>query len=119
VSVALQEFPFKRDQAASIKPSSDGKYRGEPILLMQTIAYGSEYVNIRQYAKSGKLRSARRIPIIKYVGYRGLSLSLARLRGLLNGGKATFELTNGSDIYGVCFSLARRRQVRNGYPMNE
>lgn len=119
VSVALQEYRFKGGQAASIKPASDGKYRGEPISLMQTISYGNEYLNIRSYARGGKLRSAKRIPVVKYVGYRGLSLSLARLRGLLNGGKATFELTNGGDIYGVCFSLARRRQVRNGYPMSE
>ncbi len=118
VFVSLQEYRFKGEQASSIKPASDGKYRGEPILLMGTVSYGNEYVNIRQYTKAGKLRFARRIPIVKYVGYRGLSLSLGRLRGLLNGGNATFELTNGGDIYGVCFSLVRKRQVRNGYPMN-
>jgi hypothetical protein len=60
----------------------------------------------------------KRIPIVKYVGYKGYGLSLARIKGLLNGGKATFELSNGGDIYGVCFSLARKRQVRNGYPMS-
>lgn len=116
--VSLQEFRFKGAQVASIKPASDGKYYGEPILLMGTVSYGNEYVNIRTYAKAGKLRSQRRIPIVKYVGYRGYGLSLARLRGLLNGGKATFELSNGGDVYGVCFSLVRKRQVRNGYPMN-
>jgi hypothetical protein len=118
VFVALQQYNFKGAQVASIKPSSDGKYFGEPILLMGTISYGNEYVNIRRYTKGGKLRSMKRIPIVKYVGYKGYGLSLARIKGLLNGGKATFELSNGGDIYGVCFSLVRKRQVRNGYPMS-
>jgi hypothetical protein len=72
VFVALQEYRFKGAQVASIKPASDGKYFGEPILLMGTIAYGNEYVNIRRYAKEGKLRSMKRIPVVKYVdtGFR-------------------------------------------------
>jgi len=115
VRLALKEFRFGGDKVASIKPSSDGKYKGEPILLMQSIAYNSEYVNIVTWA-NGKIRTQKRIPIVKYVGYKGYGLSLARLKGHLDGGKATFELSNGGDIYGVCFNKTRTRQVANGYP---
>lgn len=116
VRLAMQEVPFSGSQIASIKPSSDGKYRGEPILLMGTISYGGEYATITK-RKGGKVRSRSRIPVVKYVSYKGRSLSLARLRGKLRGGKATVELSNGGFIYGVCFKLERRRQVRNGYPL--
>jgi len=113
--VSVQEFRFKGAQVASIKPASDGLYKNEPILLMGTISYNNEYVNINRWS-GGKPRFFKRIPVVKYVGYRGYGLSLARLKGLLNGGSATFELTNGGDIYGVCFKLQRTRQAVNGYP---
>jgi hypothetical protein len=115
ITVALKEYKFTGAKVASIKPSSDGKYKGEPILLMGSIDYGNEYVNIVGW-KGNKIASNRRIPVVKYVGYKGYSLSLARLKGYLNGGKFTFELSNGGDVYGVCFSAVRRRQVTNGYP---
>ncbi len=112
--VALREYPYAGAQVASIKPASDGKYRGEPILLMATMQYGGEYVNIIRRS-NGKIRSRRRIPVVKYVSHRGQALSLARLQGVLRGGKATFELSNGGSVYGVCFDLVRRRQFANGY----
>lgn len=113
---AIKEYRYQGSQVASIKPASDGKYRGEPILLMGTMQYGGEYVNIIQRGKRG-VRSRRRIPVVKYVFHRGHTLSLARLRGVLRGGRATFELSNGGAVYSVCFSLERRRQVANGYPL--
>jgi type 1 fimbria pilin len=116
VVLSVKDQVFSGAKVASIKPASDGLYKGEPILLMGTIGYGNEFVNIVQW-RNGKKRSQRRIPVVKYVGYRGYGLSLARLKGVLNGGKATMELSDGTNIYGVCFSLARRRQVANGYPM--
>ena len=116
IRVALREYRYPGSQVASIKPSSDGKYRGEPILLMATMQYGGEYVNIIRRS-NGKIRSRRRIPVVKYVSHRGQALSLARLRGVLRGGKATFELSNGGAVYGVCFALERRRQFANGYKL--
>lgn len=116
IKVAVLEIPFPGATLASIKPSSDGKFRGEPILLMGSIGYGGEYVKIIRRRKN-RVVSQRTIPVVKYVGYRGKTLSLARLRGLLRGGKATFELTGGGYVYGVCFELSRRRQVANGYTL--
>jgi len=113
---AIKEYRYQGSQVASIKPASDGKYRDEPILLMETMQYGGEYVNIIQRGKRG-VRLRRRIPVVKYVFHRGRTLSLARLRGVLRGGRATFELSNGGAVYSVCFSLERRRQVANGYPL--
>jgi hypothetical protein len=114
--VAVKEYRYPGSEAASIKPVAEGKYRGEPILLMGTIQYGGEYVNIVRRTGQ-RLRSRMKLPVVKYVYHRGHLLSLARLRGLLNGGKATFELSNGAYIYGVCFSRSRRRQTVNGYPL--
>jgi hypothetical protein len=116
IRVALREYNYPGSQVASIKPASDGKYRGEPILLMGTMQYGGEYVNIIRRS-NGRVRSRRRIPVVKYVSHRGQALSLARLQGVLRGGRATFELSNGGAIYGVCFSLERRRQFANGYKL--
>lgn len=109
------EYRYKGGRRASIKPSSDGMYKGEPIGLFETIAYGNEYVNIVTW-KGGTISRQERTPIVKYVSYKGLSLSLARLKQFLNGGKSSFELTNGAAIYGVCFTRQRRRQSANGYP---
>lgn len=117
VRVAIREQPFTGARVASIKPTAEGKYRGEPLLLMGSIQLGGEYVNLVMRSREGKRRE-RRMPVVKYVWHRGYALSLARLRGLLRGrGRATFELTNGREIYGVCFELLRRRQVVNGYPL--
>jgi hypothetical protein len=114
VRLSLKEFKYAGAQVASIKPESDGKYKNEPILLMATIG-NPEYVNIVYWRKK-RIARTRRIPVVKYVSYKGYGLSLARLIGSLNGGRATFELTNGGDIYGVCFTAVRRRQSVNGYP---
>lgn len=117
VRIAMQEYHHAGSKVASIKPVAEGMYRGEPILLMGATQYGGEYVNVIRRGKNGRIQSKRRIPIVKYVYHRGHTLSLARLRGILRGGKATFELSNGAAIYGVCFELVRRRQVANGYPL--
>lgn len=114
--VAVKEYRYRGSEVASIKPVSEGKYRGEPILLMGSIQFGNEYVNLIRRAGQ-RVRSRQRLLVVKYVYHRGHSLSLARLRRVLNGGKATFELSNGGYIYGVCFSLVRRRQTANNYPL--
>jgi hypothetical protein len=117
ISIAVKESPFKGKKVASIKPSSDGKYYGEPILLMETVGWGGEYVNKVTW-KGGRIVATKRLPIVKYVSYRGYGLSLARIKGILNGGKHTFELSSsGSDeVYGVCLKAVRARQRINGYP---
>lgn len=114
IRLSIKELKFTRSMVASIKPASDGKYRGEPILLMSSVGY-PEYVNIVSW-RNKRITRTRRIPVVKYVSYKGYGLSLARLNGVLNGGKATFELTNGGEIYGVCFTAVRKRQSVNGYP---
>jgi hypothetical protein len=114
--VAAKEYRYSGPQIASIKPVAEGVYRGEPIVLMGTIQFGGESINIIRRAR-GRVTYRRNIPIVKYVYHRGRALSLARLGRLLTGGRATFELTNGGYVYGVCFSLVRRRQLVNGYPL--
>ena len=115
IVLSVKESKFQGKPVASIKPSSDGKYRGEPILLMNTVGYGGEYVNKVTW-KNGKIVTTTRLPVVKYVGYRGYGLSLIRIKNVLKGGKHTWELSNGGDVYGVCLKATRTRQRVNGYP---
>jgi hypothetical protein len=115
VKLGTKEYPYKGGQRASIKPSSDGMYRGEPISLFETISYGNEIMRLVTW-KGGRIVKQDTTPVVKYVGYKGISLSLARIKKFLTGGKASFELTNRINVYGVCFLRARKRQSANGYP---
>lgn len=115
IVISVKESKFMGKPVASIKPSSDGKYFGEPILLMNTVGYGNEYVNKVTW-KAGRIVATKRLPVAKYVGYMGYGLSLIRIKGVLNGGNHTWELSNGGDIYGVCLQAVRKRQRVNGYP---
>jgi hypothetical protein len=115
IVISVKQSKFQGKPVASIKPSSDGKYRGEPILLMNTVGYGNEYVNKVTW-KNGQIVATKRLPVAKYVGYMGYGLSLIRIKGVLQGGKHTWELSNGGDVYGVCLQATRKRQRVNGYP---
>jgi hypothetical protein len=115
IQIAVTELKFSRKPVASIKPSSDGKYFGEPILLMNTVGYGNEFVTKNTW-KNGKVVASVKLPVVKYVGYMGYGLSLIRIKGVLKGGKHTWDLTNGGEIYGVCLKAIRTRQRINGYP---
>ena len=115
IVISVKETKYEGKPVASIKPSSDGKYFGEPILLMNTVGYGDEYVNKVTW-KNGKIVAKTRIPVAKYVGYMGYGLSLIRIKKVLKGGKHTWELSNGGNVYGVCLKATRTRQRVNGYP---
>lgn len=115
IVISVKETKYEGKRVASIKPSSDGKYFGEPILLMNTVGYGDEYVNKLTW-KNGKIVAKTRIPVAKYVGYMGYGLSLIRIKKVLKGGKHTWELSNGGNVYGVCLKATRTRQRVNGYP---
>ncbi|MEY4668025.1 MAG: hypothetical protein RL518_724 [Pseudomonadota bacterium] len=115
ITLSVKEQKFSRKPVASIKPSSDGKYFGEPILLMNTVGYGNEFVTKNTW-KDGRIVAAVKLPVVKYVGYMGYGLSLIRIKNVLKGGKHSWDLTNGGEIYGVCLKATRTRQRVNGYP---
>jgi hypothetical protein len=115
IQISVKEQKFSRKPVASIKPSSDGKYFGEPILLMNTVGYGNEYVTKNTW-KNGRIVASKKLKVVKYVGYMGYGLSLIRIKKVLKGGKHTWDLTNGGEIYGVCLKATRTRQRVNGYP---
>jgi len=115
IQISVKEQRFSRKPVASIKPSSDGKYFGEPILLMNTVGYGNEFVTKNTW-RAGKIVASVKLPVVKYVGYMGYGLSLIRIKSVLKGGKHTWDLTNGGEIYGVCLKAVRVRQRVNGYP---
>jgi hypothetical protein len=115
ISISVKEQPYSRKPVASIKPSSDGKYFGEPILLMNTVGYGNEVVTKNTW-RNGRIVASATLPVVKYVGYMGYGLSLIRIKEVLQGGNHTWDLTNGGEIYGVCLQAVRKRQRVNGYP---
>jgi hypothetical protein len=115
IQISVTEQRFQRRPVASIKPSSDGKYFGEPILLMNTVGYGDEFVTKNTW-RGGRIVASVKLPVVKYVGYMGYGLSLVRIKNVLKGGKHTWDLTNGGEIYGVCLQAVRKRQRINGYP---
>lgn len=115
IVLSVKQSKYQGKPVASIKPSSDGKFHGEPILLMNTVGYGDEYVNKVTW-KNGQIVATKRLPVAKYVGYMGYGLSLIRIKKVLQGGKHTWELSNGGDVYGVCLQASRKRQRVNGYP---
>lgn len=116
IVISVKETKYEGKRVASIKPSSDGKYHGEPILLMNTVGYGDEYVKKVTW-KNGKIVATTRLPVVKYVGYMGYGLSLIRIKNVLKGGSHTWELSNGGNsVYGVCLKAVRKRQRVNGYP---
>lgn len=115
IIISVKQSKYQGRPVASIKPKSDGKYFGEPILLMNTVGFGGEYVNKITW-KNGQIVATKRLPVAKYVGYMGYGLSLIRIKGALQGGKHTWELSNGGDVYGVCLQATRKRQRVNGYP---
>jgi hypothetical protein len=115
LTLSVSERKFVGTTWASIKPKSDGQYHGEPILLMGIVGYGNERVN-KQTWRGGKIVATTQLPIVKYVSWHGKGLSLARIKDVLRGGKHTWELTDGKQVYGVCLKAERTRQKVNGYP---
>lgn len=118
LQVQFLEVPWRGSRAASIKPSSDGRFSPEPLLLMSSIAAASgnrDEIVLRRWSRS-KIRSNSRIAIRDYVLYRDLFLSRSTIGAALSGGRGSFDMDNGVFTYSVCFDLARIRQTTNGYP---
>lgn len=116
IKIGVKEYNWQGSRASSLKERGDGMFK-EPLMLMASVAsYGSEYFNLVRWA-GGKVAGITKLPVAKYAGYKGLTLSVGRLGGKLKGGVATVELTDGSWIYsGGCFKMQAVRQSTNGYP---
>ena len=116
--VAIRARKFEGSKASTIKPVSEGQYAPRPLVMMSTVGgfYGGsgEKILVKKWARN-KVRSNKGLKVVKYVYYRGLMLSTALVQPVLTGGKGTFELTSGTNVYSVCFNLTRTRQRANGY----
>jgi len=120
ISVQYATQQYKGRRAASIKPTSEGKFAPQPLLLMQSISgfgafFGSgESIELVKF-KKGKVRSRAEIDIEDYVPYRDLFLTRSLIGRQLRGGKGMFVLSNGSSAYGLCLPLSRRRSYAGNY----
>ncbi len=114
---SVDEYEYNGSKAASIKPISDGKFAPRPLILMSSVGgyYTNEQISLVRWGR-GKIKSRKILKFAKSLYYKNLFLSSALVDGVLTGGKGTFEITNGVDIYSVCMKLQRTRQRVNGYP---
>lgn len=104
---------YKGCKAASIKPTSDGRFAPQPLLLMCTIG-GSEEIILNKW-KGNSPGKGTKVGVADYIYYRGNAFTRSPIGKILRGGKATFTVKNSNRSYGVCFRLARQRQKVNGY----
>lgn len=123
-TAAMKSYKYSGARHTSLKPKSEGKYHPNPIMLMRALSgpgymlgRGSGRVLIYSW-KGGKPKQISSTKTGDYTFWRGLLLTRTPLSTsvLKKGGKATFELNNGRDMYGVCLELKRKRQKANGYP---
>ena len=120
VSIQFAARLYQGKRAASIKPTSEGKFAPQPLLLMQSISgYGAffgspEEITLVRF-RGGKVRSQTSIDVEDYVPYRDLFLTRSLIGKQLRGGKGVFVLSNGSASYGLCLPLARRRSYAGDY----
>jgi hypothetical protein len=116
----LEEQRYRGPMAASIKPRADGRFAPQPLLLMSSVsafAGGKEAIFQYRFQGARALRE-KQVPIEDYVPYKNLLLTRSPIEGLIRqGGRGTFVLVGEKASYSVCFEMARKRQVRNGYPM--
>jgi hypothetical protein len=116
LKATFRERRYTGSRAASIKPVSDGMFAPSPLLMMSSL-YSREAITQSRWSRAGKLQRKTPVRIENYVYYRGLSLTRSVVTNLLRqGGKATFDLSNGERAYSVCFKMQRIRQRVNGYP---
>jgi len=121
VLAMLREERYRGPTAASIKPSADGKFAPQPLLLMSSISAvtgGKEAVF--QFRFRGALApKIRQVPIADYIWYKNLLLTRSPIEKLIReGGKSNFVMVGERYSYGVCFEMVRRRQSLNGYPLD-
>ena len=115
LAIRASDSDFNGDMAASIKPTSDGKFAPQPILLMSFLgSFCGQHLEISKWS-SGKITSKSSTESKDLIPYNGHLLTRTPLGRFLSGGKGTFELFNGRSSYSVCFELKRKRQKVNGY----
>ncbi|MCB0310334.1 MAG: hypothetical protein KDD42_03815 [Bdellovibrionales bacterium] len=108
--------PHRGGMKALLKPESEGRYSPRPIILMQSLSsfFGSgEQVSRVKWRRKKPTKAKKQGPQTSLY-YSGTPYSLTLATGL-TGGKAVYEIYNGSSAYSVCFKLLRVRQEYNGF----
>ena len=118
IAASVATIDHKGSRAASIKPKSDGKYAGKPIVLMAALsAFGSsggQSIRAQTFNALGIPRTYFTTRQIDFIFYNGV-FARAPISGALRGGRVNFEYISGDSIYSVCFSGSATRQNINGY----
>lgn len=116
ISFSAKETKVSKGKQAAIKPESEGRYKPKPIVMMNWLGdtCGNQ-IDVVSWKKFVPV-SFRPLTIYGLLSYKGMVLNLALVDKVLTGGQATFNLSTKRESYGVCFSLQRKRQNKNGYP---
>jgi hypothetical protein len=117
IRAGFKSYEYKGSKRATLKPASEGRYRGRPIILMESLGWSGskERLNIYRFDKKGKLKRKKTFTVPSYVFHRGMRLTRTPVSSEIDGKQATVELTNGKSSYAVCFTMAKKRQYANGY----
>lgn len=113
--ISFTEQNYSGYQGASIKPESEGKFAPQPILLMSPLTSCFQELSFVSWRKGRPTVAPLRLE--DTISYRGNSYNRLPIGGILGGGRGVFDLENGQNSYGVCFSLSATRQGVNGYPI--
>jgi hypothetical protein len=118
ITITATESEYEGKKAASLKPSGDGQYKGQPLLLTSIIGLNDKHDY--GFWSAGRTKRLQKIVNHKIVRrniiYFGMLLEYSLPQRSLNGGRMTVYTYNTSNAYGVCFQAVRRRQSFNGYP---
>ena len=115
IDIGLRAADYRGDRASSLKPTSDGKYAPQPLILMTSIGYGAHTVSVVKWRGSSSIASVQSRKAADFVYWRGHALTRTPAGKLLTGGRGTVELSNGDQVYSLCFTLSRVRQRLAGY----
>lgn len=116
IGIELETQKYTGGMQSAIKPESEGRYSPRPIVMMNYMGSvcGNRIEAVRW--SNGRIVSRSPLEIYSLLSYTDYVLNLALVDSVIPGpGSATFEYTDGSRTYGVCFKLKRSRQEKNGY----
>jgi hypothetical protein len=119
ISITATESEFEGRKAASLKPSGDGQFKGQPLLLTSPVGVLND-IHDYGFWSAGRNKRLQRIVnhriVRRNIIYFGMIFEYSLPQKSLNGRQMTVYTYDASAAYGVCFQAVKRRQYYNGYP---
>lgn len=115
IAIGIEESKFDGKKGATIKPVSEGRFAPNPLLLMEmTRQCGVKVTETVWRNGKPKFTSLKPEDLIRFHERVFVRVNMG---GRMQGGKASYDLTDADTGYGVCFNRQAVRQYANDYPM--